>query len=364
MKRLTIHTILLITIVLLLEGCETYFEPKTEEMPRALVVEAMLTDEPGYFTLKLSRTSPFEGRSYVINERKAVVKMWSSEGESYYFYEYAAGHYRTTDSVTTVPGRGYKLWIETSNGEIYRSETQVMPQKTPIEEIVLTDSIYREVNYNYWGEPYVYDFEGIFFSVKPGEPGSTENGFLYQWNSLINYYVYSAELPIEYHYYCWKKHASAGIYVYSYYEGLSGNKLMLDDLHFLSYYNISPHPLDSSRFDGVVQSATSYSMYYLLKQYTINGDAADFWRSVKRQSEAGGKLFDPVEEEISTNIYCESNPDLNAHGFFCTASASQQVIAVKLGYRQIRSVYEVNFFPDPAEYEACLNEWPEFWINY
>jgi hypothetical protein len=364
MKRTTLHIITYIFTILLLSQCEKYYVPEIETMPRSLVVEAMLTDEPGYFTVKLGRTTPFADRSYVYNERKAEIKLWSSEGESYYFKEYSAGVYRSTETVTTVPGRGYKLFIETSDGETYLSETQVMPEKTPIEQIVLTDSVYREVNYNYWGEPFVYDFDGIFFSVKPSVPNNTQSGFLYQWNSLVNYYVNSANLPIEYHYYCWKKLYSSSIYVYDYNEGLSGNQLILDDIHFLSYFNISPTPLDSSRFEGTVQSATAYSIYYLLKQFTINNDATGFWRSVKRQSEASGKLFDPVEEEISTNIYCESNPDLSAHGFFYTAATTSQIIAVKLSQGRFRSVYEVNFFPEPEESEHCLNQKSDFWINY
>lgn len=364
MRKEIQYTIISIFAALMLVQCEDYYVPEIEEMPRALVVEAMLTDEPGYFSVRLSRTSTFDGRSYSYTERNARMYLWSMENESYNFFEQSAGMYRTHDSVFTKPGHHYLLWIETQNGEIYRSETQVMPEKTPIQQIELSDSVFREVNYNYWGEPYVRDFEGIYFSVLPEMPTNTDVGFLYQWKSLINYHVHSAELPLEFNYYCWKKVSSNTIYVYDYYQGLSGNTLLLDNLHFLSYYNISPEPLDSSRFEGTVQQAISHSIYYKLKQHTINSDAAAFWRSVKKQSEASGKLFDPVEEELSSNIYCESNPDICAHGYFYTAATTQKTIAIKLGWHEVRQVYEIDFFPEPHEYEHCEDRPNEFWIYY
>lgn len=353
----------LFVILITLWGCEDFYSPKIEDLSGALVIEAMLTDQPDYLTIKLSRTSVFDSRSYFNSERNAKIYMLSSEGEMYYFYETSGGYYRSFDSIYTSPGVSYHIYITTSDGEGFMSREQTMPEPCNIDQIELQDSVYREVSYNYWGEPYVKDFEGIFFSVKPTEPTNSNVGFLYEWNALVNYRIESSDGPFKHNYYCWKKIKSNLIYVYDYNQGLSENTLILDDVNFLSYYNLSPLPLDSSRFEGTVKSAYSRSFYYKLKQYTISNKSADFWQAVKRQTEANGKLFDPVEEEIPTNIFCDTNPDLKAFGFFTIASYTEQTIAVMLGTRYFEKIGIIDFFPNPKVDEDCLEERTEFWIN-
>ncbi|HOO84168.1 MAG TPA: DUF4249 family protein [Prolixibacteraceae bacterium] len=364
MKIKFTHILIIITLALLTYGCEDFFVPEIEQTPRSLVVEAILTDEPGYCDVKLSRTSEFSDRSYYYGERGAEVYIWSQIGESFGFTEISSGVYRSNDSITTQPGLNYLLYIKTKDGNTFMSEPQKMQEKCDIEEIVLRDSVMREVNYNYWGEPYVRDFEGISFNVKPALPKKPDAGFIYQWGSLINYLVFSSEPPAEFYYYCWKLYNNRTFFVYDYYQDLSEQSMILDDLHFMSYYTISPEPLDSSRFEGTVQSAISYSIYYKLKQYTINTEAAKFWRSVKRQGEASGKLFDPLEEEIGSNIYCQTDSSICAYGFFNTASVTEKIVKVKLGTREIRSVEMGDTFPVVDNTEGCLNQPTDFWINY
>ena len=352
-----------IMLLAALWSCEDFYVPKIDELPKSLVVEAILSDQPGFFTVKLSRTAPFDGRSYFMAERKASVSLHTTEGDNYYFYEKASGNYQSNDSIFPKTGVGYYLYISTTDGHEYRSDTEVMLAPCSIENIQLEDSVYRELRHNYWGEPYVKDFEGVFISVQPSEPTNPDVGFLYQWNSLVNYHVLSAELPLEFNYYCWKKMSSSMLYVYDYYEGRSGNTLILDNLHFLSYTGLSPLPIDSSRFEGTIQSAYSRSFYYHLKQYTISSNGADFWRGVKRQSEANGKLFDPVEEELITNIYCVTDHSMRVYGFFNTASYSEKIIAVKIGYMKIDWIKQVDYFPVPNEFESCEEQPTTFWIK-
>ncbi|HPR60580.1 MAG TPA: hypothetical protein PLF35_06530, partial [Prolixibacteraceae bacterium] len=62
MKIKFTHILIIITLALLTYGCEDFFVPEIEQTPRSLVVEAILTDEPGYCDVKLSRTSEFSDR--------------------------------------------------------------------------------------------------------------------------------------------------------------------------------------------------------------------------------------------------------------------------------------------------------------
>lgn len=352
----------LLFFVLSIWGCEEYYIPEIETTANSIVVEAILTDKAEIMKLKLSRTNPFDGRSSFRGERNAEIKMETSSGQTYNFHQYASGFYQSDDTIRAITGEGYFLEIKTTDGETYRSEVEVMMPHNDIANVQFDDSIYREINYDYWGEPYVSNFDGIFISVLPETPENLDVGYLYKWSSLVNYYVYSTESISEYSYYCWKNMRSNTIYVYDYDKHLQGNTLKLDNIHFLSYFNIYPNNLDSTRFKGTVKTTYASSFYYYLEQFTITKKGAEFWKSVKKQSEATGKLFDPVEEEIITNIYCVSNPTLKCFGFFNTASYAKRIIMVDLNIRKIDQYFDVEAFPVPKKEEDCLlNEVTEYW---
>jgi hypothetical protein len=343
-------------------GCESYYDPEIDQFEDALVVEGMLTDQNDYAKIKLTRSAAYNEQSYFYGERKAIVTIESESGEVYPTTEFSRGVYQTNEQVPTKAGEGYFVKIITAGGLTYLSKIEKMMSNTPIDSIYLTDSIFKDISYNYWNEPVVKDYGGITFSVVPREPAEAEVGFLYKWNALLNYFVVSTVGIANMTYYCWKQLYSSSIYVYNYVHDDYVNELPLGDLHSLSFYALSPFPIDSSRFEPVISVINSTSFYYHLRQYTITKEGSKFWRSVKNQSEASGKLFDPVEEQIIGNIYCVSDSTKVAFGFFNTASYSDKVIIVKLKYGKHSTVRSVNIMPVTDSEEDCyLEEIPEFW---
>ena len=360
--KLNLQYISILAILLLL-GCEDYYEPDIENISGALVVEAMLTDQKDILTVKLSRTTSYNEATYYDGESNAEVFLLSTNGESYTFYQSTTGYYKSEDSITAQTGEFYYLHIITEDGDEYMSEVEEMMPPCTIDTIQLTDSTELDVEYDSWGDPYTTEIDGIYISVLPSTPERSDVGFLYQWRSLINYYVYSDSGLVYFDYYCWLKKSSSTLYVYDYNEEETGYSLILDNLHFLSYDDdLSALPIDSSRFSGTIESIYTSSFYYHLKQYTVTESGAEFWKSVKAQSEASGKLFDPVEEEISTNIYCTSDTSKSVYGYFNTASYSDKIILVKLSSSNIYSIKTTDDYPVPTKTEDCLlNELTEFW---
>jgi hypothetical protein len=356
--------ILYISLLLLVGvyGCESYYEPDIEEFPDALIVEGMLTDQNDYATIKLTRSASFNDASYYSREKKATVTIESESGKSYTTSETEVGVYQTNERVPTTVGELYYVEIITSSGEKYRSNKEKMMPSTPIDSIYLTDSIFKEIRYDDWGDPVVQNYGGITFSVVPHDPGVDGAGFIYKWNALVNYYVECGTAPNITSYYCWKYMNSKQVYVYDYVKDGYVNELPLGDLHSLSFYQLSPLPIDSSRFDQPISSISSSSFYYKLSQYTTTKAGSKFWRSVKNQSEASGKLFDPVEEQIIGNIYCVSDSSKVAFGFFNTASFSEKIIGVQLGYNSHTDVKRVDIMPTALSDEDCFMGFrPDFW---
>jgi hypothetical protein len=343
-------------------GCESYYNPEIEQFPNALVVEGMLTDQNEFVKIKLTRSAAFNDNSYFLREKKATVTIESESGKSYSTTEISQGVYQTTEPVQTTYGEGYWVKIKTLGGDEYHSKVEKMMPATPIDSIYLTDSIFRDISYDYWGDPVVNDYGGITFSVLPHEPAEKEVGFLYKWNALVNYYVGSSFQGADFHYYCWKQLESSAIYVYDYVHDNYINDLPLGDLHSLAFYTLSPLPIDSTRFNPILNSAYSTSFYYHLSQYTITKDGSKFWRSVKNQGEASGKLFDPVEEQIVGNILCVSDTSKVAFGYFNTASFSDKVIGIQLMYNKHGDVKKVDVMPfSPSDEDCILDSKPDFW---
>jgi len=355
---------ILFFMAVIFTACQDLYSPEIESFSDALVVEGILTDQNEYVTVKLSRSASFSDDSYFYGERKAVVSIESASGNSWGTTEIGRGTYQTNEPVSAIVGEGYYVKIITSGGEEYRSEIEQMMPPTSIGSVFLTDSIFRDLSYNYWGEPVVSDFAGISFAVRPNDTEGESIGYLYKWNALTNYTIYSTAGPAGFNYFCWEELISNSIYVYDYYNDDYIIELPVGDLHSLSYYMLSPLPIDSSRFEGVITTVATTGLYYHLKQYAITKKGAKYWRSVKNQSEASGKLFDPVEEQIYGNIRCVSDSNKIAFGYFNVASYSHLVLGVKLKPEKIGQINIVEFMPQAPSPEDCiLNAKPDFWIN-
>lgn len=367
MKKYLIYTILALPVIL--ANCEDYYEPEIEQYPNALVVEGILTDQGEHAQVKLTRSAGFNEHSYFASEQGAKVTIESLSNEKWGTTEIRNGLYETNSPVNTREGEHYFVKIVTADGEEYRSEVEKMVPHTTIDSIYLTDSLFKDVQYNYWGEPVVRNFEGINFSIIPSVKPGSKVGFLYKWNALLNYYIYSTEMAATFSYYCWKEFRSNLIYVYDYGQDDRIKELPMGDLHFLSYYTLSPEPIDTSLYEGTISLAYSTSFYYHLKQYTITEKGAGFWRSVKNQTEASGKLFDPIEEQIIGNIYCVTDSSKVAFGYFNTASFSDRVIKVTLVTEPFSGVRTIDVMPDAPNQdfncgvgEDYYNVKPDFWF--
>ncbi len=363
---------ILISFSIILFSCEDYYVPEIEQYPDAIVIEGMITDQEDYVTISVTRSASFNKQSYFFSEKNAIVSVESEWGWSYGAREISRGVYQTIEKIRTTPTEGFYVKVITSKGEVYESEIERMPSHCPVDSIFLKDSVLRDVNFDYWGEPVVRDYSGITFSVIPHEPVDEEVGFLYKWNALSNYFVVSSSGGSEFNFYCWKRLYSNQLYVYDFDRDDYIAELPLADIHFISYYGFSPLPIDSSRFkpkfdpplqvDPVVKNVYTSSFYYQLRQYVVSKRAATFWQGVKNQSEATGKLFDPVEEQIFGNIKCVSDSSKVAFGYFTTASYSNKIISGKVGSDYFGKVKIVDFMPVVEEEEDCFfGQIPEFW---
>ena len=100
----------LLLFPLLVLSCVTEFQPDTVSLPPSLVVEGQITDQPGPYTVKLTRTADYSYKAINLLETGAVVSIEDDQGNRETLREQAPGGvYQTRDAgIQGVAGRSYK----------------------------------------------------------------------------------------------------------------------------------------------------------------------------------------------------------------------------------------------------------------
>lgn len=140
---------IILPVILIISGCITSFVPETDEDPDLLVVEAMITDQPEAFSIRLSKSMPLGGKVTPKTRLKPVsgynVFISDDRGNDYWVRESSVKGTYVTDPAffRAVAGRVYTLRINPS----YTSETDIwsyqsLPMK--LNPVPPVDSLYYE----------------------------------------------------------------------------------------------------------------------------------------------------------------------------------------------------------------------------
>ena len=125
--------------VLLFNGCIVQFIPETNETQELLVVEGLITDQPGVNIIKLSRSLPLGGKIEAKPLSGFSLNISDDLGHIYYLHENSPGSYETNPAdFQGQVGRIYTLHInsnEASNNLSYTSSSVEMLPVPPIDHI-------------------------------------------------------------------------------------------------------------------------------------------------------------------------------------------------------------------------------------
>jgi hypothetical protein len=125
-------------LVVIANSCVSPYYPVITKYENLLVVDGELTNMPGPYKVKLSRSYSFT--DFPTKVTGAAIKIIDDLGLEENLTEKSTGEYVTTDTTFRgIPGRSYKLQIKV-NGEIYESDFEQIKQPVPI------DKLYWEYN--------------------------------------------------------------------------------------------------------------------------------------------------------------------------------------------------------------------------
>ena len=327
LKKICFVVLLIITLI----GCTEVYIPEVNSDTQALIVEGLVTDGAGPFTIKLSMAKPLSFDSVGAAKSVLDAKLVITDNENHVFTldEAGSGNYSTPTNFKPQIGNSYKLHIETKDGSIYESKSEkLLPPQT-------YDSIrgfYTKNNYlnsnkeleNATGADICVDlFKSVSTSESVpscrfvsnvtvqyqytitgtdlyGNPTTDWFWFLFGWNTFN---LNETENITE------EKVASA-------------NPIMHN-------HSIGFMPLTAANYGFTIPYEASIIYYLRVNQYTMNSDSYRFYKDANTQLSANGKIFDPIAAQLYGNMKCINNSSKVVLGLFEVSSVKQHAFIVR-----------------------------------
>ncbi|MDB5241939.1 MAG: hypothetical protein JWP57_2564 [Spirosoma sp.] len=280
-------------------SCVTEYQPDTVSLPPALVVEGQVTDQPGPYTVRLTRTADYSYKTLNLLETGAVVSIEDNQGNRETLREQAPGGvYQTrVGGMQGVAGRSYKLTIQTKSGTRYESEPELITAAPPILKL------YTE----YRNEPLPNTSlrkQGWDVYLDTKDPEAPGNYYRWEWT---HYEAITAcqKLPLPDNSYfgipcctsCWD--------IIRCYACINVN----------SDVNINGQSISRQLiFQAPYTSTTPY--YIEIEQQALSKGAYEYWKSARQLINNTGGLFDAAPQTIRGNMRCVSDSTLAVYGYF------------------------------------------------
>jgi len=310
---------LIILLLFPMAGCISEYIPELKENEEILVVEGMITDQPGKNTINISKTLAIWTRDFRTELENC--KVWISDdlgNESLLAME-KIGTY-VTDSATFrgIPGRKYTLHFTAKmNGELHNYESLPM-EMIPVPPI---DTIYFErrdfffLNQLSEGCQIYFDTHDPFDSCK-----------FYRWDYKE---TWEYKLPFDVtNRICWTSEESEVI--------------MIKNTSLLSNNIISRYPVKLIE-NPADRLLSKYSI--LINQYSINEEEYHFWEKLKNSITMTGGLYDIIPSTIPGNIYCHEDKLEKVLGFFSVSAVTSKRLFIK-----------EKFIVRDGLYDLCLSD--------
>lgn len=352
--RIKLKHIIFLFLATVLFSCEEQFNPDIQpNAENLLVVDGMISNMQGPYTVKLSMSSELNNPQYIPLSGFTVFIL-DGHGISYPLSETRPGTYVTTDdNFTGITGRSYKLQLYSPDGKSYESAFEKLREPTGIRAVDHELEIYSDENY--------------FFDV-----------------AGYRFYVSSMQAPVDTNYYLWqcvstfKYRADFGIYYM--FDGQLRNVVHHDTLRvcyrtdtipqifLLSTENISPPVVSKFALNFVTTETRRLMERYslLVRQFSISKDAYEFWKVIKEQNSNLGDLYSKQPFQVRGNIHNSNDEDEIVLGRFTAAGVSEKRVFVDKPKPPVRMLYPVcqlgedtyrNF---SAIFEFPPSSWPVF----
>jgi hypothetical protein len=323
-----------------LYGCISNFIPAgLNEDDEILVVEGLITDQPGINTIKLDISQPLWKNKFPRPLSGCVVTISDDTGHTYPLKESVIFGTYITDPAgfRGTVGRTYTLHIKTINQPVNYSYESLPMRMIPVPPI---DSLYYEKKQ--FSQPHQMTVEGCNIYLNTNDPSN--NCKFYRWE-----YAETWEFHLSYNFpnkVCWISSNS--------HEILIKNASLLDEARLSKYPVISiSNPAD--------RLSVKYSI--LVNQFSLNEDEYFYWERLKNTTDQTGGLYDIIPAAIPNNIYCLEEPYKKVLGYFGVSAVSSKRLFIKDNFTFVdmySKCFTDTFFTSRPDTISAKLGW-EFW---
>lgn len=292
---------IVIILFIYLSGCIEPFDPDVDKYDNALIVDGVLTNEPGSCEVILSRTYPYNQVSSIPEfETGATVTLIDDLGTGITLIEQANGRYvPADDDFAGQIGRKYKITVETTSGIVCESDFEELKEPVPVGRVY-----YRlEVKEN--GIP------GLQFYVDTEDPSRSSKYYAWEfmetWEFWVPYIVsfdYATDI-------CYR-HVPSRTLLTATTKNYSEDKIIGYPIHFVG--------------NNTNRLSVKYSI--LVKQFVLTEATYNFYEDLKTININVGTLFDVIPVILTGNIRNSLGPEYPILGNFQVSGVSEMRIFI------------------------------------
>jgi hypothetical protein len=361
-------------IFLFSDACIEKLELPLNDSELRIVVDGLVTDQPGPYTVNIFRTSPLQDKytaPFPVNDAVAIIS--DDLGNQTRLTEVESGVYET-DSATFkgVIGRKYKLSFTTNDGKAYESTFQKLSTAGSVNN-VYAELVLNAINRDDPGK--VQHVFRIYIDAK-GEPGQP-NLFRWRWKSIFEAHTFP-EHAFEWDYsddmatkvstplpcsgfivgddgeilyrrececcQCWVDEFSQSAMV-------SNNRVAAQET--FNKVRVAEIPLERRKFQE--------RFYIKVQQLSVSEEVYLFWKNIQAQQAGTDDIFQPNVIHIQGNIKSTSDASEEVSGVFAVSGIAENDLFIDRSeipiYMKVDSVYE----DCRLKYPGSTNIKPSFW---
>lgn len=317
------NTGLVILIMVAFIRCTEIYTPEIDSSSKALIVEGLITDGSGPFSIKLSEGVPFSLDSVKTPRFVSGAKLTIIDNENHTFVliNAGSGNYNVPTTFKAKIGNSYKLHIVTTDGSIYESNSEKLLPPLTYDSIraLYTSKQYLDENNDLKTVNGADIRVDLFSSVSKSDSVPLCR---FTSKTTVQYY-YNVENPdsTDFHWvhFGWANYSMDENENITEEKSATANPLIKN--HSLGFI---PFGMSNYGYETPVSTAIIYYVRY--NQYTINSDSYNFYKEANNQLAANGKIFDPITSQLYGNMKCLNNSSKIVLGLFEVSSVTQSAI--------------------------------------
>jgi hypothetical protein len=335
-------------------SCIDTFSPELSksDLEPQLVIEGTITDEPGPFRVRLTKSGSVYTAQNVFRIEPvsgAAVHISDDEGHDFHLFQVTDGWYETLDTcLLGVSGVTYTLHVTDENGTEYESTPECMAAVPPIDSLFFeakqithiegetvtreewldiflnTHTPVDEIYYLKWRFDETWEFKMPEY-IRVGNLGGDSRYCISQTTGAASFNTWVSIVPEQLH--CWTTESSKAILIKSSSSSSDGE--------------INRFPVTSI---GPEDDRISIRYSILVKQYSLGEDLFDYFKILESLNETNGGIYDKIPSPVYGNIQTLSG-DKKALGYFLVSAVSKKRLFIDPD--------EVNLKTGHKAYSAC-----------